>query len=158
VFARQDGTWQLTGPELPAALSGRPVQVIRLSQAGGRDVALLQAGTGASASLLAAWTGDGRNWALSPAFGLSGSHAASASFGTDGAVAVVLSGGRGVTVGGPGAAWRRLPPLPPRAGRRPGPARPRHHRHALNDQVRFMTGRTRAMTSVFGAVSTEVAV
>jgi hypothetical protein len=68
VFARQDGSWQLVGPALPAALSGRPVQVIRLSQVGGRD--------------------------------------------------------------GPGATWRRLPPLPPRAGRRPGPARPRHHRPA----------------------------
>ena len=112
VFTRRGGTWQLAGPALPAALSGRPVQVIRLSRVGGRDVALLQAGTGASAVLLAAWTGDGRNWALSPAFGLSGSRAVSASFGADGAVAVVLSGGRGVTVGGPGAAWRLLPPLP----------------------------------------------
>jgi len=113
IFASQDQTWQLAGPELPAALSGQPVRVIRLSQAGGRDVALLQAGTGPSASLLAAWTGDGRAWTLSPAFGLSGSHAVSASLGTDGAVAVVLSGGRGVTVGGPGSAWRQLPKLPP---------------------------------------------
>ena len=113
MFGRQGGSWQLAGPELPAALSGQPVQVIRLSQAGGRDVALLQAGTGASASLLAAWTGDGRAWTLSPAFGLSGSHAVAASLGTDGAVAVVLSGGRGVTVGGPGSAWRQLPKLPP---------------------------------------------
>jgi len=112
VFTRRGGTWQLAGPALPAALSGRPVQVIRLSRVGGRDVALLQAGTGASAVLLAAWTGDGRNWALSPAFELSGSRAVSASFGADGAVAVVLSGGRGVTADGPGAAWRLLPPLP----------------------------------------------
>ena len=113
VFSRPGGTWQLTGPELPAALSGQPVQVIRLAQVGGRDVALLQAGTGPSSSLLAAWTGDGRDWTLSPAFGLSGSHAVSASLGADGAVAVVLSGGRGVTLGGPGATWRPLPPLPP---------------------------------------------
>ena len=99
------------------------MRVIRLSQVGGRDVALLQAGAGASASLLAAWTGDGRNWTLSPAFGLSGSHAVSASLGADGAVAVVLSGGRGVTLAAPtprGADCRRFP----RAGRRPGPARP----------------------------------
>jgi len=119
VFARQGGTWQLAGPALPAVLSGRPVRVIRLSQAGGRDVALLQAGTGAPASLLAAWTGDGRSWTLSQPFGLSGSHAVSVSFGADGAVAVVLSGGRGVTISAPGdttsdpgAAWRALPPLP----------------------------------------------
>jgi hypothetical protein len=113
VFGRPGGTWQLTGPELPAALSGQPVQVIRLSQAGGRDVALLQAGTGAAASLLAAWADDGRAWTLSPAFTIPGSHTVSASFGADGAVAVVLSGGRGVTLSGPGATWRRLPKLPP---------------------------------------------
>ena len=119
VFAQQGGTWRLAGPVLPAALSGQPVRVIRLSRAGGRDVALLQAGTGASASLLAAWTADGRAWTLSPAFPLSGAHAVSASSGTDGAAAV-LSGGRGVTISGPGgtgsgprAAWRLLPPLPP---------------------------------------------
>jgi hypothetical protein len=113
VFTRQGGTWQLAGPALPAALSGQPVQVIRLSQAGGRDVALLQARTGASASLIAAWTGDGRNWQLSQPFGLTGSHAVSAWFGADGTVAVVLSGSRGVTVSGPAAAWHALPPLPP---------------------------------------------
>jgi hypothetical protein len=112
VFAQKGGTWQLAGPALPAALSGQPVRVVRLSQAGGRDVALLQAGTGASASLLAAWTADGQAWTLSPAFALSGSHGVSASSGADGAVAVVLSGGRGVTVSGPGGAWRQLPPLP----------------------------------------------
>jgi len=113
VFGRQGGTWQLAGPELPAALSRQPVQVIRLSQAGGRDVALLQAGTGASSSLLAAWADGGRAWTLSPALAIPGSHTVSASFGADGAVAVVLSGGRGVTLSGPGATWRRLPPLPP---------------------------------------------
>ncbi|HEY7012403.1 MAG TPA: hypothetical protein VH480_06600 [Streptosporangiaceae bacterium] len=112
IFAHKDGTWQLAGPALPAVLNGQPVRVIRLSQAGVRDVALLQAGTGASASLLAAWTGDGQAWTLSPPSGLSGSHPVSASFGADGSVAVVLSGGRGVTLAGPGAAWRRLPPLP----------------------------------------------
>ena len=98
---------------MPAALNGQRVCVIRLSQAGGRDVALLQVGTGASASLLAAWTADGHTWTLSPAFALSGSHPVSASFGADGAAAVVLSGGHGVTLAGPGAAWRQLPPLPP---------------------------------------------
>ena len=112
IFAKKDGTWQLVGPALPAALNSQPVRVIRLSQAGGRDVALLQAGTGASASLLAAWTDDGQAWTVSPPFGLSGSHPVSASTGADGAVAVVLSGGRGVTLAGPGAAWRQLPPLP----------------------------------------------
>jgi hypothetical protein len=113
IFAQRGGTWQLAGPVLPAALSGHPVRVMRLSQAGDRDVALLQAGTGMSASLLAAWTGDGRTWTLSQPFALSGSHPVSASFGPDGTAAVALSGGRAATVSGPGAAWHQLPPLPP---------------------------------------------
>jgi len=113
VFAEQDGTWQLAGPALPAALSGRPVRVLRLTQAGDRDLVLLQAGSGTSASLLAAWTGDGRTWTLSQPFGLSGARPVSVSSGPDGAAAVVLSGGRGVTVSGPGAPWQRLPSLPP---------------------------------------------
>ena len=113
IFAQQGGTWQLAGPTLPAALNGQRVRVIRLSQAGGRDVVLLQVGAGASASLLAAWAADGHAWTLSPAFALSGSHPVSASFGADGSAAVVLSGGHGVTLAGPGAVWRQLPPLPP---------------------------------------------
>ena len=36
----------------------------------------------------------------------------SAAFGADGAVAVMLTGSHGVTLAGPGAAWRQLPPLP----------------------------------------------
>jgi len=120
IFALKDGSWQLAGPALPAALAGRPVRVVRLSQAGDRDVALLQAGSGTSASLLAAWTGDGRTWTLSQPFGLSGAHPVAASFGADGTAAVVLSGGRGITVSGPGpgasapgTAWHQLPSLPP---------------------------------------------
>jgi hypothetical protein len=112
IFAEQGRTWQLAGPTLPAALSGRPARVLRLSQAGDRDVALLQVGTGPSASLLAAWTGNGGTWTLSQPFGLSGSHPVSASFGADGTTAVVLSGGRGMAVSGPGAPWRQLPSLP----------------------------------------------
>jgi hypothetical protein len=61
---------------------------------------------------------------VSPAFALSGSHGVSASSGADGAVAVVLSGGRGVTVSGPGGAWRQLPPLPAGQAVVPGPAGP----------------------------------
>ena len=79
-------------------------------------MALLQAGTGRSASLLAAWTSDGgQQWRLSPAFRLGGGYAESVSVGAGGAAAVVLSGHRGETLAGPGASWRALPPLP--AGR-----------------------------------------
>jgi len=114
IFAYAGGTWHQAGPALPAALAGQPVRVLRLSQAGRVDVALLQAGTGPSAGLIGAWTSDGgQRWKLSAPFGLGGAYAVSASFGSDGATEVVLSGQRGETLAGPGASWRALPPLPP---------------------------------------------
>jgi hypothetical protein len=114
IFAYAGGTWHQAVPPLPAAWAGQPVRVLRLSQAGRGDVALLQAGTGPSASLIGAWTSDGgQRWRLSSSFSLGGAHAVSASFGSDGATTVVLSGHRGETLPGPGASWRALPPLPP---------------------------------------------
>ena len=88
--------------------------MLRLSRSGNQDVALLEAGTAPSLSLLAAWTGDGEHWRLSPVLRTGGPAAVSASFG-DGGAGVVLSGNRGATISGPGSSWRRLPALP--AGR-----------------------------------------
>jgi hypothetical protein len=116
IFGYADGTWHQAAPSLPASLAGQHVRVLRLSGAGLGDVALLEAGTGPSAILLAAWTSDGgQQWRLSPTFGLGGAHAESVSFGAGGATAVVLSGHRGETLAGPWASWRALPSLP--AGR-----------------------------------------
>ena len=115
IFGYAGGAWHQAAPSLPGSLAGQRVRVLRLSRAGRGDVALLEAGTGSSASLLAAWTSDGRPWRLSPAAGLGGADAESVSFGSGGAAAVVLSGRRGETLAGPGASWRALPPLP--AGR-----------------------------------------
>ncbi len=76
-------------------------------------MALLQAGTGAAASLIAAWTSDGgQQWQLSAPLGLDGADPVSASFGPGGATAVVLSTNRGETLAGPRASWHALPPLP----------------------------------------------
>jgi photosystem II stability/assembly factor-like uncharacterized protein len=114
VFAYTSGSWHLTGPALPASLAGQRVRVLRLSRTGSSDVALLETGSGPSASLLAAWTSDGgRHWSLSPALKPGGSPAVSVSFGKDGATAIVLNGNRGETLAGPGASWRPLPALPP---------------------------------------------
>ena len=116
IFGYAGGTWRQAAPSLPASLAGQRVRVLRLSRAGSGDVALLQAGTGPSAALLAAWTSDGgQRWQLSPAFGLGAAQAESVSVGVGGAAAVVLSGHRGETLAGPGASWRALPALP--AGR-----------------------------------------
>ena len=114
IFAYADGKWNLAAPPLPASLAGQHVRVLRLSQAGRGDAALLQAGTGLSAVLIETWTTDGgQQWKLSSPFRLGGAHAVSAFFGSDGATAVILSGHRSETLAGPGASWRALPPLPP---------------------------------------------
>jgi hypothetical protein len=99
------------------------VQVLRLTSTAHQTVALLAAGTGAAARLLAAWSsGSAGHWALSPPFPLNGASPVSASFGPGGAAAVVLNGNRGLTLAGPGASWRALPPLPPgTATLAPGP-------------------------------------
>jgi hypothetical protein len=116
VLTYTGGSWHQAGPALPASLAAQHVRALRLARTGRGDVALLEAGTGSAASLLAAWTSDGgQHWTLSPPMKLGGAHAVSASFGQSGATAVVLSGNRGESLAGPGASWRALPALP--AGR-----------------------------------------
>jgi hypothetical protein len=114
IFAEQGGTWHAAGPALPAALRGQQVQVLRLTRAGRRLSALLQAGTGNSASLLTASMTAGQ-WTLSPALRLAGASVLSSSFGgsAGGAVAVALTGRRGEFRTAPGASWQPLPQLPP---------------------------------------------
>jgi hypothetical protein len=98
---------------LPSALARQPVSVLRLTTTAGGIVALLQAGTGPAASLLAAWSADsGGHWRVSAPYRL-GSPVSAASFGPGSAVAIVLSGGRGVTIANAGARWQSLPALPP---------------------------------------------
>jgi hypothetical protein len=112
IFARQAGTWQAAGPPLPAALHGETIRVLRLTRAGRRLTALLAAGTGHAASLVAAWTADGRSWTVSAPLPLAGAALLSSSFGGDGAAAVALSGRRAALLAGPGASWQALPALP----------------------------------------------
>jgi hypothetical protein len=113
IFTYAHGTWRATAPALPGSLSRQPVRVLRLTRTGGRDTALLQAGTGTAAILLAAWTtGNSGQWTLSPPLRISASQVISASFGGSGAAAVVLSGDRGQAITGPGAQWQALPALP----------------------------------------------
>ena len=114
IFAGTGGTWHAAGPALPAALASQPVQVLRLTSTASSTVALLVAGTGPAASLLAAWSADsGSHWTLSPPFRLNGATPNSASFGPGDTAAIVLNGNRGQTVAGPGTSWRALPALPP---------------------------------------------
>jgi hypothetical protein len=113
IFAYASGTWHPAGPALPAAYAHQPVTVLRLTTTAGRTMALLAAGTGSAARLLAAWSADGgAHWSLSPPLPLHGTRPTSASFGPGGAVAVVVSGNRAQTIAGPAGIWRPLPALP----------------------------------------------
>jgi hypothetical protein len=114
IFAETGGTWQAAGPALPAALASQPVRVLRLTATASGTAALLAAGTGPTASLLAAWSADnGSHWALSPPLRLDGATLSSASFGPGNTAAILLNGGHGQAVAGPGAPWQALPALPP---------------------------------------------
>jgi hypothetical protein len=109
IFARTAGTWQPAGPAVPA---GRPVRVLRLTRTAAGDTALLQAGTGSTAALLAAWTSDGTRWTVSSPLSAGTAQVTASGTGPGGAAWVLLPGGRAETVPGPGASWRALPPVP----------------------------------------------
>jgi len=116
IFAYRGGSWQAAGPVLPGALAGQAHQVLRLTTAGGGNLALLQVGREAGGSLVAAWTvNSGKRWMLSPPLALNGAHPVSTAFSHNGAVAVTLSGGHAETITGATAQWQVLPALP--AGR-----------------------------------------
>ncbi len=123
IFADTGGTWHAAGPELPAALAGQSVRVLRLTSTASGTVALLTAGTGSGASLLAAWSPDGgSHWTLSPPLPLHGAHLTSASFGPGGSAAVITTTNRGQIITSAGSSWLPLPPLPPgTATLAPGP-------------------------------------
>ena len=124
IFTTRNKTWQPSGPRLTGALARQPVTVRRLIQTAHRTAALLQAGTGPGASLLAAWSADsGRHWTLSPPLRLGGRNPSSASISPAGAFAIVLSGNRAVAIRGAGDGWQDLPALPAgTATLAPGPA------------------------------------
>lgn len=122
IFAGTGGTWRAAGPAIPAALAGQDITVRRLTQTGQDIAALLTAGTGPAASLLAAWSADdGSHWTLSPPLSLHSAALTSASFGS-GAAAVITTANRAEIIDGTGSSWRPLPPLPPgTATLAPGP-------------------------------------
>ena len=131
IFRLAGGHWTRTGPALPAALARRDVEVLQMARAGRTVAALLAVGGGPATRLLGAWSNqDGTSWTLSQPYQAGPARPLSAAFGSStsgtgssgspasaggGPLGVVLSGGRAVSVSGPGAAWRSLPALPARA-------------------------------------------
>jgi len=122
IFTAGNGTWQAAGPAIPAALAGQDITVSRLTRTAQGMTALLQAGTGSGATLLAAWSADGSHWTLSSPLPLRGGGVTSASFGPGGTAAIITSANRGQITTSTGSSWRPLPPLPPgTATLAPGP-------------------------------------
>jgi hypothetical protein len=113
IFSGTGRTWRLTGPALPAAYAHLAVTVLRLITTGGTTTALLAAGTGPAARLLAAWSPDGGvHWTLSPPLPLDGTALRSASPGPGVSLAITLSRHRAETISSGTGSWRPLPPLP----------------------------------------------
>jgi hypothetical protein len=124
IFAGTGRAWHAAGPALPASYAHQNITVLRLTTTGSTTMALLAAGTGPAARLLAASsTGNGGPWALSQPLTLGGGQLTSASFGPGGTAAVVLSGSHAQALAGTAGPWRALPALPPgTATLAPGPA------------------------------------
>jgi len=113
IFARSAGAWAAAGPAATGGLGGHPVAVVRLTGTATGDVALLRAGTGSAASLLAAWTSDGAHWTTSSPIAAGAGQVTASGTGPGGAAWVLLADGRAYAISGPGATWRRLPAPPP---------------------------------------------
>ena len=114
IFAERAGSWRAAGPALPTSLAGAAVTALRLATSRGRTVALLAAGTGRAANLLAGWTsGSGAHWTLAPPLALAGAQVQTSGLGAGGGLWVMLADGRAETLSGPGGSWRALPALPP---------------------------------------------
>jgi hypothetical protein len=127
IFRLAGGRWTQTGPVLPAALARLDVGVLQMARVGRTVAALLAVGRGQAARLLGAWSNqDGTSWTLSQPYRVGPARPLSAALGSSasgspggGSLGVLLSGGRAVSVSGPGAAWRVLPALPASASSAP---------------------------------------
>ncbi len=121
IFTGDGRTWQAAGPAIPAALAGSDITVRRLTRNGQGMTALLQAGTGSDASLLATWSADGSHWTLSPPLPLGDADLTTVSFGPGGTAAIITTAHHGQVIAA-GSTWQPLPPLPPdTATLAPGP-------------------------------------
>jgi hypothetical protein len=114
IFAYTGRAWHLAAPALPAQYRRQNVTVLRLTTTTGTTTALLAAGSGPAAHLLAAWsTGNGTHWSLSQPLPLRGAKITSTSFGPGGAAAITLTGDHAQTTSLAARSWRPLPALPP---------------------------------------------
>ena len=114
IFSHTGRAWQLTGPALPAAYAHQAITVLQLRTTGKTITALLAAGTGSAARLLAGWSADGgAHWKMSPPLPLNGATLTSASSGPGSSLAITLSHRRAAAITSAAGSWGQLPLLPP---------------------------------------------
>jgi hypothetical protein len=114
LFVQVHGSWQATGPRLPAAIAHEPVTVRRLIRTTAGNLALLTAGLGHASALYAAQSAGGGAWTLSQPLPLGGSGVASVSFGPGGTIAVITTSGSAAAMTSPSQGWQSLPRPPAR--------------------------------------------
>jgi hypothetical protein len=123
IFTLSSGTWRAVGPHVAAATVRSGADVIGLATMGGDTTAVLAVGSGATATVFAAWSADGgAHWTLSPALhtaALAAGATPSVSFFGDGSAGLVLTAAAGrrtpsraYTIGWQGGQWTALPLLP----------------------------------------------
>jgi hypothetical protein len=113
IFAYAAGSWRISAPAVPRAFARDAISVLALGTVGGRTFALLQAGTGTGASVLAAELNN-QGWAVSGPASLRGAEVASLAANATGEIGLVLTGGKGLLLASQGSPWRALPRLPVR--------------------------------------------
>jgi hypothetical protein len=113
IFAYSAGTWEAAGPAMTGKLASEQIQVLRLTGAPSGDIALLRAGTGSTATLLAAWTSDGAHWTVSSPFTVGTGTVSASGTGPGGTAWVLLTGDHAEAISGPGTSWHALPAPPP---------------------------------------------
>lgn len=109
IFTDASGTWTSAGPTV-ASEASRPMTVLRLQATpGGGTVALVQAGGGSRAALVALWRSGTGTWRASAPRAIDGS-VLSAGVGPGGSLVVLTGHGwrsdAVLTIGGPGGRWR----------------------------------------------------
>jgi hypothetical protein len=115
IFADANGGWRAAGPAIPGSMARETIDVVRLAATSSGLVALLRAGTGADASLVAAFapaSGSRSQWTLSSPLRIGSAAPRSTTVSAGFSVAVILTADTGVTLAGPGAPWQTLPALP----------------------------------------------
>jgi hypothetical protein len=106
----QADSWHPAGVILPAALAGARIQVLSLTTSLGQTTALLQAGTGRAAEIVAARLSSAGKWTASAALAIGVGGIRTTASGAGGSEAAILADGRAAILTGP--SWQLTPPVP----------------------------------------------